>query len=302
MVIMHLILKVYFIFSVYALSIAAAALLRLRLAKGYCWTRLEIRSVAADSSDLETGKIALVTGAARRIGRAIALRLARDGYRVGLHASARSLADAKEVADEIRAVGGEAQTFAADLGDARETAGLVPAVIARMGAPTLLVNNASLFEPDAAGAFEPAFFDRMMAVNLRAPAQLASDFAAALPDGATGAIVNLLDQRVWRLNPQFFSYTLTKAALWTATRTMAQSFAPRIRVNGVGPGPVLPNGPQGEAAFAHEVAGIPLAQSVSPEEIADAVAWLAQAKSVTGQMIAVDGGQHIGWKTPDFVD
>jgi NAD(P)-dependent dehydrogenase (short-subunit alcohol dehydrogenase family) len=259
-------------------------------------------AVVADLSGENSERIALVTGAARRIGRAIALRLARDGYRLALHASARSLGDAENVAAEIRASGGVARTFTADLADAGQVADLIPAVTAALGAPHLLVNNASLFEPDSAGAFDPAFFDRMMAVNLRAPAQLASDFATTLPAGASGCIINIIDQRVWRLNPQFYSYTLSKAALWTATQTLAQSFAPRIRVNGVGPGPVLPNGPQGKAAFAQEVAGIPLGRSVAPEEIADAVAWLAQAKSVTGQMIAVDGGQHIGWRTPDIVD
>ena len=258
--------------------------------------------MTSDSSARKPGDIALVTGAARRIGRAIALRLAADGYRLALHASARSRDDAENVAAEIRSAGGEAQVVTADLAVAGEASGLLPSVIAALGEPTLLVNNASLFEADRADAFDPAFFDRMMAVNLRAPAQLASDFAAALPEGKPGCIINLLDQRVWRLNPQFYSYTLSKAALWTATQTMAQSFAPRIRVNGVGPGPVLPNGPQGEAAFAQEVSGIPLARSVSPEEIADAVAWLAQARSVTGQMIAVDGGQHIGWRTPDIVE
>ncbi len=258
--------------------------------------------MVADLSGENSERIALVTGAARRIGRAIALRLARDGYRLALHASARSLGDAENVAAEIRASGGVARTFTADLADAGQVADLIPAVTAALGAPHLLVNNASLFEPDSAGAFDPAFFDRMMAVNLRAPAQLASDFATTLPAGASGCIINIIDQRVWRLNPQFYSYTLSKAALWTATQTLAQSFAPRIRVNGVGPGPVLPNGPQGKAAFAQEVAGIPLGRSVAPEEIADAVAWLAQAKSVTGQMIAVDGGQHIGWRTPDIVD
>ncbi len=246
--------------------------------------------------------VALVTGAARRIGHAIALRLARDGYRLALHVSARSAPEAQSVADEIARTGGIAQVFTADLAREDDVAHLVPAVTKALGAPRLLVNNASLFEADSAAKFDPGFFDRMMAVNLRAPAQLAAAFAQALPGDAQGCIVNLLDQRVWRLNPQFYSYTLTKAALWTATQTMAQSFAPRIRVNGVGPGPVLPNGPQGEAAFAREVAGIPLGHSVSPEEIADAVAYLAAAKSVTGQMIAVDGGQHIGWRTPDIVE
>ena len=141
-----------------------------------------------------------------------------------------------------------------------------------------------------------------MAVNLRAPLQLASDFAAQLTDGATGAIVNITDQKVWRLNPRYFSYTIGKSALWVATQTMAQAYAPRIRVNAVGPGPVLPNQVEGMAGFQQEAAAIPLGASIAPEEIAEAVSYLLQARSVTGQMIAVDGGQHLAWKTPDVPD
>ena len=245
---------------------------------------------------------ALVTGASRRIGKAIALRLAADGFAVALHASRRSQEQAREVAAEIRMAGGRAEVFAAELDDPHSVAGLVPLVAAAMGAPSLLVNNASLFGDDRANAFDPAFFDRVMAVNLRAPAQLVAAFAMALPAGQEGAIVNIVDQRVWRLNPQFYSYTLSKAGLWAATQTMAQTFAPRIRVNAVGPGPVLPNDALHADAFEQEVAGLPLARSVAVEDIADAVAWLAKARSVTGQMIAVDGGQHIGWRTPDIVE
>ena len=139
-----------------------------------------------------------------------------------------------------------------------------------------------------------------MAVNLRAPLQLASAFAAALPAGREGCVVNIVDQRVWRLNPKFFTYTLTKSALWTATQTLAQTFAPRIRVNAVGPGPTLANTIDGEEGFAREAAAVPLGRGVAPEEVADAVLWLARARGVTGQMIAVDGGQHLAWKTPDY--
>ena len=250
----------------------------------------------------DAGRIALVTGSSRRIGRAIALRLAAEGYRLALHASQRSAAEAQGVAAEITGSGGVAQVFEAELADPQSVAALIPAVVAAMGSPGLLVNNASLFGDDRATAFDPGFFDRVMAVNLRAPAQLAAAFAAALPTDAEGAIVNLVDQRVWRLTPQFYSYTLSKAALWAATQTMAQTFAPRIRVNAVGPGPVLPNDALDADAFDKEVAGLPLGRSVAVEEIADAVAYLARARSVTGQMIAVDGGQHIGWRTPDIVD
>jgi NAD(P)-dependent dehydrogenase (short-subunit alcohol dehydrogenase family) len=173
---------------------------------------------------------------------------------------------------------------------------------AALGPVTLLVNNASLFEADAACAFDARLFDQHMAVNLRAPLQLASDFAAQLPEGREGLIVNLLDQRVWRLNPHFFSYTLTKSALWTATQTMAQAFAPRIRVNGVGPGPTLANHMQRAEDFRREAESIPLQRAITPDEIVAAVLFLLEARSVTGQMIAVDGGQHLAWKTPDVLD
>lgn len=250
-------------------------------------------------ANAQTHDIALVTGAARRIGRAIAERLAREGYAVALHASARSQADARALEAAIRTAGGRACVVVADLADAREAPAIVARAASAFGPVTLLVNNASIFEADEAAQFDPAHFDRLMAVNLRAPLQLSSAFAAALPAGRAGAIVNVTDQRVWRLNPRFFSYTLTKSALWTATQTMAQAFAPRITVNAVGPGPTLANTVEGEAGFAREAAAVPLGRGVTPEEVADAVLYLARARGVTGQMIAVDGGQHVAWKTPD---
>jgi NAD(P)-dependent dehydrogenase (short-subunit alcohol dehydrogenase family) len=219
--------------------------------------------------------VALITGAARRIGRAIAESLARDGYAIAVHASARSHADAVVFASELRAAGATAHAVAADLMDEAAPEKLFAEVGQALGPVTLLVNNASLFETDL-----------MM---------------RELPEDRHGAIVNITDQRVWRLNPHYFSYTLTKAALWTATQTMAQAFAPRIRVNAVGPGPVFPNTTDGAEGFAREAASIPMARPVLPEEIAEAVAYLARARSITGQMIAVDGGQHIAWKTPDVI-
>jgi len=244
----------------------------------------------------------LVTGAARRIGGAIAQRLAAEGFGVALHTSARSVPDAQALAQAIVAAGGRACVLVGDLCVAQEVAGLVGAAVAALGPLQALVNSASLYEPDSPRAFDPAFFDRLMAVNLRAPLQLASDFAAHLPDGASGTIVNITDQKVWRLNPRYFSYTISKSALWTATQTMAQAYAPRIRVNAVGPGPVLPNQVEGMAGFQQEAAAIPLGASIAPEEIAEAVLYLLEARSVTGQMIAVDGGQHLAWKTPDVPD
>lgn len=242
------------------------------------------------------GEVALVTGGARRIGRAIVERLVRDGMAVVIHASARSRPEAESLADALRQAGGRAATVVADLSDADEASGLVAAAARPFGAPTRLVNNASIFEADDAASFRAADFDRHIAVNLRAPVLLAQKFAAALPAGAQGAIVNLIDQRVLRPDPHYFSYSVSKAGLLAATRTMAQAFAPRVRVNAVGPGPVLPNHNEGQAAFDAEIAVVPLRRPVAPAEIADAVAWLMAAPGVTGQMLAVDAGQHIAWE------
>lgn len=246
---------------------------------------------------MRQGEVALVTGAARRIGRAIVERLARDGMAVAIHASARSLTEAEGLASEIAARGGRAAAFAAELANPDETRTLIARTAAVLGPVRHLVNNASIFEPDTAANFGPADFDRNMAVNLRAPLLLSQAFAAALPAEATGSIVNLVDQRVLRPDPHYFSYSISKSALWAATRTMAQAYAPRVRVNAVGPGPVLPNQNEGQAAFDAEVAVAPLRRAVAVAEIADAVAWLMAAPGVTGQMIAVDAGQHLAWRS-----
>jgi NAD(P)-dependent dehydrogenase (short-subunit alcohol dehydrogenase family) len=245
-------------------------------------------------------RVALVTGGARRIGRAIALRLAQEGYGVAVHCR-RSRDEAEEVRALIEREGAAAAVVEADLADRNAVAALVERTKAALGPLTLLVNNASVFEPDEVHSLDPELWDRHLAVNLRAPAFLARDFARQLPDGHDGAIVNIIDQRVWKLNPQFFSYTLSKAALLTATRTMAQALAPRIRVNAVGPGPTLTSSRQSEEDFARQGEALPLRQHPTPEDIADAVVFLAQARSVTGQMLAVDGGQHLAWETPDVL-
>lgn len=242
---------------------------------------------------------ALVTGATRRIGLAIAEGLAREERPVVLHCSPRSVEEAERAADAIRARGGRAAVLVADLAVAREVEGLVGAAASAFGPLTLLVNNASIFEIDYAVDFGLDLYERHMAINLRAPLMLSRDFAAAAPGGSEGAIVNILDQRVWRLTPLYFSYTLSKSALWTATRTMAQAFAPRIRVNAVGPGPVFPNAALGEREFEAEARGVPLAHAVNVSGVVDAVIYLSRARSVTGQMIAVDSGQHLAWRTPD---
>ena len=243
--------------------------------------------------------VALVTGAPRRIGRAISAHLATAGYAVALHASERSRDAAHSLAAELNAGGGKAHVVIADLADANAPARLIAEAAAALGPLSLLVNNASVFEPDSPESLDPARWDRHFATNLRAPVMLATEFARALAPDQTGAIVNIIDQRVLRLTPRYFSYTLAKSALWTATQTLAQAYAPRIRVNAVGPGPVLPNQNEGQEGFAQEVASVPLERAIAPEEIADAVLYLARARSVTGQMICVDSGQHIAWKTPD---
>jgi NAD(P)-dependent dehydrogenase (short-subunit alcohol dehydrogenase family) len=239
---------------------------------------------------------ALVTGSARRLGRALALAAAEAGYDIIVHA--RSLSDASQTADLARDLGVRAVTCAGDLMD-----GDVPGTLIA-GAPgpvTLLVNSASVFEANEIVTLAPVDLDRAWAVNLRAPVLLSQAFAAALPVDERGQIVNILDQRIWRLNPLFFSYTLSKAALWTATQTLAQALAPRIRVNAIGPGPTLASVHQNAEIFAAEAAATPLGASASPQEIGQALRYLIDAPSVTGQMIAVDGGQHLAWRTPDVV-
>jgi len=248
-------------------------------------------------------RMALVTGAARRIGLRIAERLADEGYGVILHCSPSSLPETTKTAMQLVEKGVIAGTLTCDLADEAMAAKMIAKANRLAGPLSLLVNNASIFEPDGAGDFDPALWDRHFAINLKAPAILSRDFAAQVRDGEEATIVNLIDQRVLRPTPQFFSYSLSKAALWTMTRTMAQAFAKkRIRVNGIGPGPVLPNGPQGEAGFEKEVEGVPLQRAVSLDDIAEGVVFLARARNVTGQMIAVDAGQHLGWQTPDVIE
>jgi NAD(P)-dependent dehydrogenase (short-subunit alcohol dehydrogenase family) len=247
-------------------------------------------------------RVALVTGATRRIGLHIAERLALAGYCVVLHCRDGSREACGLAVTRIKQGGGKAGTLAADLADPKEVEGLIAEAGKIFGPLTLLVNNAAVFEADEPGHFNHGLWDRHFAVNLWAPAVLSRDFVRDLPAGAEGAIVNMIDQRVWRPTPQYFSYTLSKAALWTATRTMAQAFAARgVRVNAVGPGPVLPNEWQGEIGFEHEVEGVPLARPIGLDDIGDAVLYLAGARNVTGQMIAVDAGQHLAWQTPDIV-
>ncbi len=217
---------------------------------------------------------ALVTGGARRIGRAIVERLAREGYAVAIHCR-RSSNAAEDLALRIGSEGGRAAVVQADLADAEAVGALVESAARALGPVTLLVNNASEFEPDEVETLALERWDRHFAVNLRAPAFLARDFARQLPADREGCIVNIVDQRVWKPTPQFFSYTLTKAALFAATRTMAQALAPRIRVNAVGPGPTLSNERQTDEDFARQSRAVLLGHGGAPDEIADAVVYLA---------------------------
>jgi NAD(P)-dependent dehydrogenase (short-subunit alcohol dehydrogenase family) len=241
-------------------------------------------------------RAALVTGAARRIGRAIALAAHNAGYAVAIH-TRNSLADAEKLREEIVRAGGRAAVVRADLADHRAVAELVPAAVAAVGQLTLLVNNASSFEPDEVGALDIARFDRQLAVNLRAPLFLSEAFAVQAPEGAS--IVNILDQRVFKLTPHFVSYTLGKSALHAATRVLAQSLAPKVRVNAVAPGPTVQGVRQQAQDFARQSAAVPLGRGPTAEEISAAVLYLTGAHSVTGVTLAVDGGQHLAWRTPD---
>jgi len=242
-------------------------------------------------------RAALVTGGAKRLGRAIALALAGEGFDIALH-YATSAAEAEATAEAIRALGRRAVTLAADLARETEVAGLMPAAIAALGPVGVLVNNASTFERDEVGDATRASWDRHLEPNLRAPFVLTQGFAAALPAGAEGVVINLLDQRVWSLTPHFVSYTVSKAGLWALTRSLALALAPRIRVVGIGPGPALPSPRQSQAQFDRQCASVPLRRGTSPDEIARAAIALLALPAVTGQMLALDGGQHLNWAAP----
>lgn len=246
---------------------------------------------------VEAPGTALVTGAAQRIGRAIALDLARSGWRVAVHFG-NSQEEADATVAEIGRSGGNAVAIAADLADALATAELVAEAARRLGPVTCLVNNASVFLDDRIETLEPGLWDKQLDVNLRAPVLLAQQFAKALPAGMRGNIVNIIDQRVLRPTPEYFSYAVSKAGLWAATRMMAQAFAPRIRVNGIGPGPVLKNIFQSDADFAAEAGSTLLGHGTSPEEIAAAVRFLLDQPAITGQLIVIDAGQHLRWEDP----
>lgn len=241
---------------------------------------------------------ALITGGARRVGAAIAEDLSRNGFSIAIHHH-ESEDDAGRLADRMRAGGGTAEIFGADLTDAGQTGALLAQVRARLGPVDLLVNNASLFKADSALDHDGETWERHFAMHARAPAQLAAAFAAQ-EEIEDGLIVNIIDQRVLRPNPNYFSYTLSKSTMFAATKTLAQALAPRIRVNAIGPGPTLRSSRQSEADFARQIEGLLLKRGPTLDEFGATVRYLYATPSLTGQMIALDGGQHLAWETPDI--
>ncbi|MGG7565239.1 SDR family oxidoreductase [Rhodovulum sp. DZ06] len=255
---------------------------------------------------------ALVTGGARRLGRAMAEALVADGWSVAIHANA-STGDADALAAELTARGGTVAVVRADLMNEMEVEALVPAAAAALGAPlSLLVNNASIFEPDAIGGLTRRSWDRAIETNLRAPVTLTQAFAAqapqAVPDETPGmeglplpraCVVNMIDQRVWKPVPDFLSYGIAKAGLWSFTQMAAQALAPHVRVCGIGPGPTMRGIRQSEEHFAAQRASTLLERGAGPADIIGGLRYILAADGFTGQMLALDGGQHLAWKTPD---
>jgi NAD(P)-dependent dehydrogenase (short-subunit alcohol dehydrogenase family) len=243
-------------------------------------------------------KTALVTGAGKRLGRAIALDLAADGWNVAIHYHG-SETDADAAAQAVRAFGMEAAAIKCDLSREDQTATLVERAAAELGPLTALINSASLFENDGWDSATRKSWDAHIETNLRAPFVLAQSFARQLPEGVQGNIVNIIDQRVLKPTPQFLSYSLSKAGLYWLTTTLAQAMGPRVRVNAVGPGPTIRNARQSEADFTRQRDATVLKRGAEPADICAAIRYLLSAEAVTGQMLAVDGGQHLIWQTPD---
>lgn len=240
----------------------------------------------------------LVTGGARRVGRAIVEDMARHGFGVAIHCR-RSIDEAEALAASVRAAGGAACVVQADLADMAQTATLVDRSAALIGPVSIVVNNASVFEDDTAAAFGWDGWDRHFDIHVKAPVMIARTFAEHLAPGAPGLVVNMIDQRVLKPAPGYFSYTLSKSTLWSATRTMAQSFAPDIRVNAIGPGPTLPSSRQSQADFDAQVAALLLKRGPALTDFGATIRYLWETPSITGQLFALDGGQHLAWRTAD---
>ena len=253
--------------------------------------------------------VALITGGARRLGRAMALYLAGRGHDVAIHYSG-SGAEAQATAAEARALGVRAACFQADLLDADATAALLPQVAQAMGTVTVLINNASIFEYDNIRSATMESWDRHFGSNLRAPFQLLQALAAQAPAPLTDEnaepqaqvlAINMVDQRVLKPTPEFMTYSLAKAGLWSLTRTAAQALAPAIRVNAIGPGPTMQGARQSPEHFARQRAATILNRGADPQGITQALGYFLDARAVTGQLICVDGGQHLAWRTPDVL-
>jgi len=243
--------------------------------------------------------VVLVTGGAKRIGKAIVQDLAAHGFAVAIHCN-RSRDEGEELLTDIYAAGGTACVVQADLADSNAVRRLVRDAQDQLGPVQLLVNNASIFQEDGIGNLaDDAIWDRHFAVHVKAPVLLADAMAAALPADKDGLVVNMIDQRVWKLMPKFVSYTLSKSALWTATQTLAQALAPRIRVNSIAPGPAMPSDRQSQADFDRQVSTLLLKHGPDLSEFGRTIRYLWEIRSITGQMIALDGGQHLAWETPD---
>jgi len=252
----------------------------------------------------ERRKTALVTGGGKRIGRAIVEDLSAHGFGVAIHANRSSLT-ADQMAQDIRKKGGRAHVVRGDLRSLDTLGNLVEQAASQLGPLDLLVNNASIFERDEADHFQPALWNAHFDIHLKAPVILTQHFARQIADSDDndkGLVVNIIDQRVWALTPHFFSYTLSKAALWTATQTMAQAFAPDIRVNAIGPGPTLANERQKPADFRRQSDAVLLRHGPELGEFGRTIRYLYETPSLTGQMIALDGGQHLAWETPDVAN
>ncbi len=241
-----------------------------------------------------THKTVLITGAGRRIGQALAEDLAAAGWAVGVHYNA-SATEAEAVVAAIAAKGGKAAVIGGDLADSQAVDSILPNAEKALGPIGCLINNASIFEFDDIATATLQSWDRHMAINLRAPFFLSQAFAARVPDTARGAIIHIVDERVWHLTPHFASYTVSKSGLWTLTQTSAMALAPRIRVNAIGPGPTLPSARQSQAQFDENARKMPLGRGTTPQEICTAARFILAASAMTGQMIALDGGQHLGW-------
>ena len=237
-------------------------------------------------------KVALVTGAGRRIGRAIALGLAKAGWDVAVHYRG-SATEAQETVDAVRAAGRSATLLQCDLADEAQVRGLLARASDELGPVTCVVNNASLFEYDNPASFSPALLAAHMQANLTAPLLLAQALHAATPSDGEAVVINLLDQKLYNLNPDYLSYTLSKSALHTATTMLAQALAPTVRVVGVAPGLTMVSGDQTDTGFAKAHQATPLGRSSTPQDIVDAVCYAASARAVTGTTLLVDGGQHL---------